>query len=400
MTLELLCPRKRVLLLTMTGLLLVFLSSTWLFATIIHPPVVKEMNGTSIVVIPVQDGKVKIIPGRTQKNIYFFDVDNAIAKKGRMVAYPQNLPMTKVVVSQFTTGTNPEDNIVRVVLFMRPEFTGRNALRTLKTKVEDNQIVISADTVLPPAKKDTPEPVEDAKPAVIAKSTTETTPPVEPKKTEEPKPVVPVKPVEKPPAEKLIEKAVVTPVEQPTVKPVEKPIVTPVEKPIVKPVEKPPLKITIKKDTRPLDTPVTANFVDTDLFNVIRALSSQCNLNVYSGIKVNGKVTMQLQGEPVGKVLKEILEKNGYIMEVLSENSIKIVERPAIVPVASLDTTSVTKVFGVSPKKMESLKTEIEEFLQKENTQPTDKVETSGLLIITAPAYKMNDIQQMIINKR
>ncbi len=41
---------------------------------------------------------------------------------------------------------------------------------------------------------------------------------------------------------------------------------------------------------------------------------------------MNIKVTLQAKDEPVGKVIKNILNTNGYTYELLGENTLKIVE--------------------------------------------------------------------------
>lgn len=372
---------QKLILIVMLGLIL---PAAW-GLTLQEPKAMVEEKATRIL-IPVDDTKMALGDIQAQKNIVFFDIENAVAKRSRMFIYVQSSTVVKVVVSQYQSGENP---IVRVVLFFAPGVKISQAKQSVKPIIKDGQIEILlnhdlspapvAAVATPPANKAEPKP---AKP--------------EPKpETVQPPPASPAKPA-------LTETTLPAAVE--TTQPTPPPAKTE-PAPVAAKNPKEPIHLKVTK-YKPIDTPVTANFTDTELSNVIRSLAAQCGLNIYAAFRMNIKVTLQAKDEPVGKVIKNILNTNGYTYELLGENTLKIVEIKEGMPEYAPATDILpTKVYTVNFYKAPEIKEAIDKLLK--NSAPpkiapgmspvsSQVTAVTSILAVTAPPEVLKQVEALI----
>jgi len=351
-------------------------------------PQVTWAQGSTRIIIAIDDmnKNVRLSKLMSQKNTVFFDVYGINAKRARMIAYPQNTFATKVVVSQFSSDSVP---IVRVVLFhqgglkkarylLTPELNSNGILIDYNDpRLPSGEIPIPAsvttknETPVPPP---TPKPVKE-KPVI---------------KKEEPKPVTPTvdttTPAPKP-----------TPVPEPDVL---KPMVLEPKKPEVKKEEPKPLKISKEGvSAPPIQRRVTAKFTDADLYSVVRALSSQAGLNIYSGLKLEGKVTREIKDEPVGEILRVILEENKYKMDIINPESIKITEISKKPDPIAASTKPEIKVFTLSLKEFDMLRARMNVLLNERVREGQTKPEVNAAtvtFVVTATPDTLNALDELI----
>jgi type II secretory pathway component GspD/PulD (secretin) len=153
----------------------------------------------------------------------------------------------------------------------------------------------------------------------------------------------------------------------------------------------------------PIDRPVSVAFSQADLTDVIRMLAAKSDLNIYAGPEVTGKVTIEVQNEPVGEVLKNILEVNGFTYVKVSDGSVKVIEKPSLKPTPPPPPPGpVTKVFAIDYASAGDIRTAISSLLKVDNIQtfqpplPGKVVSGAGTIIVTAPGDVMTQVEQLI----
>ncbi len=156
----------------------------------------------------------------------------------------------------------------------------------------------------------------------------------------------------------------------------------------------------------PIERPVSVAFSQADLTDVIRMLAAKSELNIYAGPEVTGKVTIEVQNEPVGEVLKNILEVNGFTYIKMSDGSVKVIEKPGSKPAPPPPPPGpVTKVFAVDYASAADIQAAITKLLKVDNIQiyqpptvasGTKLIAGSGTIIVTAPGDVMTQVEQLI----
>jgi hypothetical protein len=363
---------QKILLLLMMGLMM----PLGAFGLTLQPPKATTEEKATRIQIPVDEPKIKFTEVKAQKNIVYFDIESAYAKKSRMFIYVQSSTVVKVVVSQYQTGANP---MARVVLFFAPGVKITQAKRAVQPIVKDGNIemVVAHDlapapkapvTAAPEKPEAKPEPAKVVPPSAQPQAVDTTIPSVDTVKYVPPS--EPAKPVAKEPR-----------------------------------VKREPTKIKVTK-YKPIETPVTASFTDAELSNVIRTLAAQCGLNVYAAFRMNVKVSLDVKDEPVGKVFKDILNANGYTYELLGENTLKIIEikegMPEYAPAADI---LPTKVYTVNFYKAPEVKEAIDKLLK--NTAPpkiapgmapvsSHVTAVTSILAVTAPPEVLKQVDELV----
>lgn len=168
----------------------------------------------------------------------------------------------------------------------------------------------------------------------------------------------------------------------------------------------PQMAMTPPPPVPPIERPVSVTFSQAELTDVIRMLAAKSDLNIYAGPEVTGKVTIEVQNEPVGEVLKNILEVNGFTYVKLSDGSVKVIEKPGLKPPPPPPPPGpVTKVFAVDYAGASDIQTAISKLLKVDNIQTFQSTPPSGgskivagtgTIIVTAPADVMAQVEQLI----
>ena len=156
----------------------------------------------------------------------------------------------------------------------------------------------------------------------------------------------------------------------------------------------------------PIERLVSVTFSQADIADVIRALADKSGLNIYAGPDIQGKVSLQVSNQPVGQVLKNILEVNGYLLEKISDSAVKVTRKPEEKPVVALPPPPppgpVTKVFAIDYANVAEIQNAVTKLISVDVIQnmvpsiPPKIVAGAGTLIITAPADVMQDVEMLI----
>lgn len=159
----------------------------------------------------------------------------------------------------------------------------------------------------------------------------------------------------------------------------------------------------------PIEQKVSVAFSQANLPDVIRVLAMKSDLNIYAGPEVQGKVTIEVKDQPVGEVLKNILEINGFSYEKISDNAVRVFQKAEFKPiVAPKPAGPVTKVFAVDYANVEEIQAAINNLLKVDAIQTMQSpavarqtgrsqvVTGAGTLIVTAPEDLMKQVEQLI----
>jgi type IV pilus secretin PilQ/predicted competence protein len=159
----------------------------------------------------------------------------------------------------------------------------------------------------------------------------------------------------------------------------------------------------------PIEQKVSVAFSQANLPDVIRVLAMKSDLNIYAGPEVQGKVTIEVKDQPVGEVLKNILEINGFSYEKISDSAVRVFQKPEFKPaVAPKPAGPVTKVFAVDYANVEEIQVAINNLLKVDaiqtlqapatatGTKRSQVITGAGTIIVTAPADLMAQVEQLI----
>lgn len=141
------------------------------------------------------------------------------------------------------------------------------------------------------------------------------------------------------------------------------------------------------------NTPVTLNFKDTELQDVLRLISVQWGLNIIMSKKqVTGNVTLHLTDVPLGVALESILKTNALAMVKERGGIVRIV------PISEVRTTKVeTRTIFVQLNWVtaEDLAKTLKPFLSREGSVAAAK--QSNALIITDTPPNLESLQELIV---
>jgi len=169
----------------------------------------------------------------------------------------------------------------------------------------------------------------------------------------------------------------------------------------IKKEERRPAKIAIEeKKRRPVaigevmgpisQEPVSLDFVDADISQVIRFFALKTKMNFVLAEDVEGEVTIHLHNIPFDEALKTVLDQKGLIGIQHSENVIKVVNKSKM--------PTYRKTFSLQNRNASEVKDTIDTSLtEKEKKYTTVGVsDVTNALIITSTAEGIENLSQLI----
>lgn len=299
-------------------------------------------------------------------------------------------PIRRIRSGQFQ---NEPVKIARVVVdlykIVEYELKGKGNEVTLILNPNEKDITEDTAEKEEEAAKKAPEPAkETAKPATVAK----------PAATTPAKPAAVAKPVA-PPVKTEVAKAPVAP-KAPVVAPtIKKPAKKIVKKKIkskkkIKKTRKKAKKKAAKKQKEaakekeialPKD-PVTLDFEEADIKDVLRVLSMKSGINIIYGPDVKGTVTLRLENVPFDKAFETILSLNGLVSQRRGANILRVVTPKTISDERSKAIT-FTKIFPLNYAKAEDIKANLDSVRSAEGRRGNISVDarTNSLIITDTP---------------
>jgi len=165
--------------------------------------------------------------------------------------------------------------------------------------------------------------------------------------------------------------------------------------------ERRPSKIAIEeKKRRPMaigevmgtisQDPVSLDFVDADISEVIRFFALKTEMNFVLAEDVEGEVTIHLHNVPFDEALKTVLEQKGLIGIQHSENVIKVVDKSKM--------PTYRKTFSLQNRNASEVKDTIDNSLTAEEKKYTTVgvADVTNALIITSTAEGIEKLSQLI----
>jgi type IV pilus assembly protein PilQ len=145
--------------------------------------------------------------------------------------------------------------------------------------------------------------------------------------------------------------------------------------------------------------PVTLDYFDLELSQVLRTLSDGTDINIVSGPMVKGKVTIHLVDVPLGAALKSILLSNNYTY--VKEGDIL-----RVIPLSEMDRGPVrleslaVEVFNLQYASADDVKNTVEKFLSEFGSIQSFSRTTKGSVRARSSTLVIRDTQQAIDNIR
>ena len=131
--------------------------------------------------------------------------------------------------------------------------------------------------------------------------------------------------------------------------------------------------------------PISMEFKEADIKNVLRILAKQANLNIIIGEEVKGKVTVSFVDVTLEEALEQILVSHGYIY-------IKGKDIIRVTTVEKLD--AITRTFPLKHANAEEVKISLQGMLSAKGSMEVDK--RTNTLVITDTVQKLENLRAII----
>ena len=105
--------------------------------------------------------------------------------------------------------------------------------------------------------------------------------------------------------------------------------------------------------------PVTLDFDNTDVRDVIKLLSAKAKVNVIYGADVSGSLTLHLNNVPFNEAFRTVLSMMGLTTDQVGENILRVIT-PAELTKQRTTSTSITRVFQLNYAKASEVKSTID----------------------------------------
>ncbi|MCB4790763.1 MAG: type IV pilus secretin PilQ [Elusimicrobia bacterium] len=132
--------------------------------------------------------------------------------------------------------------------------------------------------------------------------------------------------------------------------------------------------------------PVTLDFEDADIRDVLRVLSMKSGINIIFSDDVKGNVTLHLENVPFDKALETILSLNGLVSQEQGPNILRIATPQKIAEERSQAVT-FTKIFPLNYAKAEDVKANLDSVRSAEGRRGNVSVDarTNSLVVTDTP---------------
>ena len=142
--------------------------------------------------------------------------------------------------------------------------------------------------------------------------------------------------------------------------------------------------------------PVSLDFDNTDVRDVIKLLASKAKINIIYGADVNGTLTLHLTEVPFNEAFRTILSMMQLSTDQVGDNILRVIT-PTELTKQRTSATAVTKVVALNYAKAANVKATIDSVRQAEGRSGSSSVDTaSNALIITESLEGMLATENLI----
>jgi len=178
-----------------------------------------------------------------------------------------------------------------------------------------------------------------------------------------------------------------------------------VEKP--KPEVKKPAKVTKKEPEKVVEkkkpyefpkTPVTLEYQDAEITDVLQIMAIRSGVNIIYGDDVKGTITISLNNVPFDDAFKTILRLKGLTSIPISANVIRVITPQKLVEERQL-AVSFSKIFPLNYAKADQLKAQLNEALSAQSQNVTVTVDARTNSIIVTASVEGLDVAEKLISE-
>lgn len=143
-------------------------------------------------------------------------------------------------------------------------------------------------------------------------------------------------------------------------------------------------------------SPVTLDFVDADVRDVLQVLSVKSGINIVYGSDVTGTVTVHLENVPFDQAFQTVLTLRGLVAAPAGDNILRVITSAALTAERSQAVT-FTKVFPLRYAKGTDLKTELDAIRTAEGRKGTITIDqTTASLVVTDTPEGLQQAERQI----
>ncbi|MHB9155782.1 MAG: type IV pilus secretin PilQ [Endomicrobiales bacterium] len=142
--------------------------------------------------------------------------------------------------------------------------------------------------------------------------------------------------------------------------------------------------------------PITVDFEEADIRDVLRILSMKSGINIIYGGDVNGTITMRLENVPFDKAFETILSLKGLVGQEQGANILRVAT-PAKIAEERSQAVTFTKVFPLNYAKGEEVKSNLDSIRSAEGRRGNISVDArTNSLIITDTPEGLSSVERII----
>jgi type IV pilus assembly protein PilQ len=142
--------------------------------------------------------------------------------------------------------------------------------------------------------------------------------------------------------------------------------------------------------------PVSIDFQDADIRDVLRVLAMRSGINVIYGPDVEGTITIKLDNVPFNKAFETILALRGLVSQEQSSNILRVAT-PQKISDERAQAVTFTKIFPLNYAKAEEVKVNLDSVRQAEGRKGNITVDSrTNSLIVTDTPEGLTDCEKII----
>jgi type IV pilus assembly protein PilQ len=143
-------------------------------------------------------------------------------------------------------------------------------------------------------------------------------------------------------------------------------------------------------------TPVTFDFEDADIKDVLRILSIKAGINIIYGDDVSGTVTIRLDNVPFDRAFDTLLSLKGLVSEFQGTNIVRVAT-PLQIATERAQAVTFTKIFPLNYAKAENIKAHLDSIRGAEGRKGNISVdERTNSLVVTDTPEGLGSVRNVI----
>jgi type IV pilus assembly protein PilQ len=132
--------------------------------------------------------------------------------------------------------------------------------------------------------------------------------------------------------------------------------------------------------------PITLDFEDADISDVLRVLSMKSGINIIHGSDVTGTITLHLENVPFNRAFETILSIKGLVSQDQGPNILRITT-PQAIALERSQAVTFTKIFPLNYAKADEVKSNLDQIRNAEGRRGNISVDarTNSLIVTDTP---------------